>query len=146
METAPPERKSLSTKKIVAIIILVIVAFSSILLLQAQFPTVTPRSIVISGSATAGSYGNATAVEFVLQSNLKGYTGPAPFFSFVVNGRYNVTVPNHATYAVGIDFQPPNGRPSGTCSTADIKVNQPPGNSSLTYNWSCFPPYQLPNG
>lgn len=143
LDAALPAGKPRFKRKMIAIIIvLIIVAVPSIVLLREATTVGTLPSVKISGSATAGSYGTAIAVVFLNQGNSNGMIGPVPFTSKVVDGRYNVTVPNHNTYTVLIDFQPPNG-PSGTCSTVDINVNQAADNSSLTYNWSCFPPFQL---
>jgi len=101
---------------------------------------IVPPTIQISGYATAGNLGNVTGVVFMLQSHVNGYIGPVGFLSTQVpNGQYTVTVPNDADYAVAIDFQPPNNGPAGTCGVGNVIVNQPAGNSSLTYNWSCPP-------
>lgn len=141
MALAPIGKKPGPNKKIVLIVIVVlVVALPSIFLLRGITQGGPPSSVIVSGSATAGIYGTAIGVAFLQQSR-----NESMYQSKVVNGQYSVKVPNDYSYLVLIDFQPPNGSPSGTCSTVTILVNQQAGNSSLTSNWSCFPPYRLPN-
>gem|GEM_PF-2793251 len=133
-ELPPQNPRSHRTIFVMTIILVIVaVALPSISLLRG------PSSVNISGFVTAGSYGTPIGVAFAGQNRNQGF-----YFSKVVNGQYNITVPNNTAYAVLIDFQPLNGS-SGTCAPGTILTNSRWGNSSLTYNWSCFPPYRLPN-
>ena len=132
-----PRRKFLAA---VAIVLAIIVVATTVVYRPATPPRVTP-SIDISGYVTAGDLGNVTGIVFTLVTQVNGYVGPVPFASTVTpEGQYSVTVPNNATYAVGIDFISPSGL-EGTCNNTTVVVSQPTGNSSLAYNFSCSRPY-----
>jgi hypothetical protein len=108
-------------------------------------------TVYLQGPSTVDMKGTLTAK--VLYTNLNETYGPAvgitlfeeargnPLYdSLATNGSYSITVPNHQSYAVAIEFEEPNGV-DATCSVLTVYISSWWGNTSLDYNWSCASPY-----
>jgi hypothetical protein len=102
---------------------------------KTEFTVVTqigPESINVAGTAKSNGVGtSATQITFVeVSSGNKTVNGA------INNGRYSVTLPNHAFYNVRIGYTTPVGVGSGSCSAGGFVLFA--GNfTSINANWDC---------
>lgn len=93
------------------------------------------RYVQIEGYASAGSHGNAAGVVFVPNGSIPGYVN-SMFFGQVVDGRYNVSLPDYHSYGYGAEYQTPGGVTGPCWSGNTVQVDQSP-NSVMALNFTC---------
>jgi hypothetical protein len=133
MTTAPAGGKSHTGRNIgiVVVVLAVVVVGYLLLTLGTSLGHLTPSTVTVTGSvSTTGVGTHAVSVGF---SSDDGQV----FNAAVVNGQYSVSLPNDHTYSVQIGWS--GFGFSGICNAGSLPVNQGPGSSGLTNNWSCWP-------
>jgi hypothetical protein len=133
MTTAPAGGKSHTGRNIgIIVVVLVVVVVGYLLLTLGTSPShPTPSTVKVTGYASTRGVGtHAVSVSFTSDDG-------QVFNAAVVNGQYSISLPNGHTYSVQIEWS--GFGFTGTCNVGSLPVNQGPGSSGSTNNWSCWP-------